>query len=175
MEVTPALYGEATKNKWPSAAARYLLFSPGFHQLFKSHGNSRSAKAMVRIVLSLLVSVGLVGVVSAQSDSKAKKKEKDKPVHGIVQKVDKESGQDGVFLMVEVAAKKKDDSATTTKQEKRFHVLPTTKIEKLSGKKDNITRSDLKLEDLKAGQSVIVTSSSGKVEKVEVLVDRKKK
>lgn len=128
---------------------------------------------MFRVALSMLVGLCLLaGGGSAQAGGK---KDKDKPVHGIVQKVDKNEGKDSVFLVVEVMNKKKDDSASTEKQEKRFEILSTTKIEKVSGKKDNVTRTDMKLEDLKPGQRVIVTTTSGKVEKVEIMLDKKKK
>lgn len=126
---------------------------------------------MFRIVLSLMMGLALLisgGI--AQAGGK-----KDKPVHGIVQKVDKQEGKDGVFLVIEVMNKKKDDTTTTEKQEARVQVLPTTKIEKVSGKKDNLTRTEAKIDDLKAGQLVVVTGTNGKADKVEVMTGKKKK
>jgi hypothetical protein len=126
---------------------------------------------MFRLALSLLVGLGvLMGNGVAQASGK-----KDKPVHGIVQKIDKEDGKEGVVLVIEVVSKKTDDTASTEKQEKRIQVSPTTKIEKVSGKKDNLTRTDMKIDDLKVGQRVVITGSNSKADKVEVMAGKKNK
>jgi len=126
---------------------------------------------MFRIALSLLVGLSLLmGSNIAQAGGK-----KDKPVHGIVQKIDKEDGKEGVFLVIEVVNKKTDDAASTEKQEKRIQVSPSTKIEKVSGKKDNLTRTDMKIDDLKVGQRVVIIGSNSKADKVEVVAGKKNK
>ena len=129
---------------------------------------------MFRLVVSVLVGLGLLlGGAAATAGGKKDDKKKDRPVQGIVQKVDKEEGKEGVVLVVDVTAGKKD-AAAGEKTQKRFQVTSSAKIEKVSGKKDNATRTEMKLDDLKAGQHVIVAASNGKVEKVEIVIDKKK-
>ena len=97
----------------------------------------------------------------------------DKPVHGTVAKVEKE--KDTVVVTVNIVDKKKKDAAATeTKNEKKYTLPATTKVEKLTGKKDNITRSDAKLDDLKEGQTITLTLAGDKVEKVEIQVKKSK-
>lgn len=113
---------------------------------------------MLRILASLALGTLLfVGSATAA----------DKPVKGNITKVEK--NKDTVVLVVDVTAKKKGDSATTTeKTEKKFTITSSTKIEKVSGKKDSQTHSDAKLEDLKEGQAITITVNGDKVEKVEI-------
>jgi hypothetical protein len=126
---------------------------------------------MFRLALSVLVGIGLLmcgGI--AQAGGK-----KDKPVRGIVQKIDKEDGKEGVVLVIGVVNKNTDVTATTEKQEKRIQVSSSTKIEKVSGKKDNQTRTDMKIDDLKVGQRVVIIGNNSKADKVEVMAGKKNK
>jgi hypothetical protein len=128
---------------------------------------------MLRHTVSLLVGLCLLfGVAGADDQKKGKKG--NKPVHGTISKIEKDSGQ-GTVITIEVMNRKKNESTTTEKQEKKFTVTSTAKVEKLSGKKDNRTHEDAKLDDLRTGQHVIVVSKGDKVEKVEIVMAKKKK
>jgi hypothetical protein len=98
----------------------------------------------------------------------------DKPVKGNITKLEKSNDQ--VIITVSVAAKKKkkDSAASETKIEKKYTLAGSTKVEKLVGKKDNVVRSDGKLDDLKEGQAITLTISGDKVEKVEFHSAKKK-
>lgn len=132
---------------------------------------------MFRFGISVVVGLAFLCTAGpTQADDKGKTaKKKERPVHGFVQKVGKEEGKEGIFLVIEVTARKKNESLGAEKQEKRFHILPAAKIEKVTGKKENATRTEMKLDDLKPGQNVIVTTNGGKVEKVEMMLGKKNK
>src|SRR5262245_47971533 len=126
---------------------------------------------MMRPILSLLVGCSLLVGAAGADDQKGKKG--DKPVRGTINKIDKDSSL-GTVLTVEVMQRKKGESTTEEKQEKKFTVTTTTKVEKLSGKKDNQTHEDAKTEDLRTGQQVILTVKGDKVEKIEIVMRKKK-
>lgn len=92
---------------------------------------------------------------------------KDKPVKGTITKVEKDGSN--VVLVVNVAVKKKDAAAgTAEKQEKKFTIKTDTKVEKVTGKKDDQKHTDAKIEDLKEGVAVTISATGDKVEKVEI-------
>ena len=98
----------------------------------------------------------------------------DKPVKGTITKVDKD--KDNIVLTVSVAAKKKDTAAgNTEKQEKKFTIKTGTKVEKVTGKKDDLKHSDAKIEDLKEGVAITLTVNGDKVEKIEINGGKKSK
>jgi hypothetical protein len=129
---------------------------------------------MWRTTVSLLVVACLLqgGIARAQDEKKGKKG--DRPVRGTIQKIDKESSL-GTVITIEIMNRKKDESTTTEKQEKKFTVTSSTKVEKLSGKKDSQTHEDAKADDLRTGQNVILTVKGDKVEKIEIVMGKKKK
>lgn len=113
---------------------------------------------MLRIVTSLFVAALLFTGTNLFAA--------DKPVKGSITKIEKD--KDKVVLVVEVTAKKKGDAATTTdKTEKKFTITSATRIEKVTGKKDEAKHTEAKLEDLKEGQQISLTLNGDKVEKVE--------
>ncbi|MFT3879491.1 MAG: hypothetical protein QM703_07520 [Gemmatales bacterium] len=95
----------------------------------------------------------------------------DKPVKGTITKVDKDGGN--IVLTVSVAGKKKDTS--TEKTEKKFTVKSDTKVEKVTGKKDDQKHTDAKTDDLKEGVAITLTVSGDKVEKIEINGGKKSK
>lgn len=114
---------------------------------------------MFRLSLSLVMGVLLVVGGSVNGA--------DKPIKGTITKIEK--SKDGVVIVVSVAAKKKDAAAgKVEKQEKRFTLNSVTKVEKVTGKKDEQKHTDAKVDDLKEGQAVILTVSGDKLEKVEI-------
>ncbi|HMP15573.1 MAG TPA: hypothetical protein PKD72_00995, partial [Gemmatales bacterium] len=60
-------------------------------------------------------------------------------------------------------------------EEKKYTLTNTTKVEKLSGKKDNQTRSESSRDELKEGQSITLVLSGEKVEKIEFTQGKKSK
>lgn len=111
--------------------------------------------------LSLSVVLGLMLLVGGSALAA------DKPIKGTITKVEKD--KDSIVLVVSVAAKKKDAAAgNVEKQEKKFTVNTSTKVEKVTGKKDALKHADAKVEDLKEGQAIILTVSGSKVEKIEI-------
>lgn len=114
---------------------------------------------MFRVTLSIVSGLALLlcGAASAA----------DKPIKGTITKVEKD--KDNIVLVVSVAAKKKDAAAgNAEKQEKKYTINTTTKVEKVTGKKDDLKHSDAKVDDLKEGVAVIITAKGDKVEKIEI-------
>lgn len=121
---------------------------------------------MFRLSLSVVLGLMLLFGGSAMAG--------EKPVKGTITKVEKD--KDSIVLTVSVAAKKKDTAAgNTDKQEKKFTIKSGTKVEKVTGKKDDQKHTDAKMEDLKEGMAVIVTANGDKVEKVEINGGKKNK
>lgn len=116
-------------------------------------------RSMLSVALALTVFVG--GSLFAA----------EKPVKGTITKVDKEGGN--IVLTVSIAAKKKDTS--TEKNEKKFTVKSDTKVEKVTGKKDDQKHTDAKTDDLKEGVAITLTVSGDKVEKIEINGGKKSK
>jgi hypothetical protein len=110
----------------------------------------------------------------ARADDQKQGKKADKPVRGMINKIERDSSL-GALITVEVMSRKKGDAGTTEKTEKKFTVTSNTKVEKVTGKKDKQTHEDAKSDDLRTGQQVILTVKGDKVEKVEIMMARKKK
>ena len=122
---------------------------------------------MFRLFTSLALAVTLLlGTTAAAAD---------KPVKGNIVKVEKNNDQVMINVSVTEKKKKKDAAATETKTEKKYTLPASTKVEKLVGKKDSITRSDAKLDELKEGQMVTLTVNGDKVEKIEFHAAKKNK
>jgi len=98
----------------------------------------------------------------------------DKPVKGTITKVDKDGGN--IVLTVSITPKKKDAAAgTAEKQEKKYTIKADTKVEKVTGKKDDQKHTDAKVDDLKEGVAITLTVNGDKVEKIEINGGKKAK
>ena len=120
---------------------------------------------MFRLSLSVVLGLMLVfgGSVMAA----------DKPVKGTITKVDKD--KDNIVLTVSIAPKKKDASTTPEKTEKKYTIKADTKVEKVTGKKDEQKHTDAKVDDLKEGVAITLTVNGDKVEKIEINGGKKAK
>lgn len=96
----------------------------------------------------------------------------DKPVKGSIVKIEKDKDITTITVAI---AKKKKDTGNTAQEEKKFTLTGSTKVEKLTGKKDNQTRADAKSDELKQGQQVVLTVNGDKIEKIEFMAGKKKK
>jgi hypothetical protein len=117
---------------------------------------------MIRLALSLALGIVLLFGGSAYAA--------DKPVKGSIVKIEKD--KDTTTLTIAIK-KKKDD--TSAKEEKKYSLASSTKVEKVTGKKDNLTRSEAKVDELKEGQQVSLTVAGDKVEKIEFMAGKKGK
>lgn len=127
---------------------------------------------MFRSLLTLAVTLAILyGAASAGDNIQDKK---NRPVRGTIQKIDKDSSQ-GTVLTIAVQNKKKGDATTVEKEEKKFTVTTSTKVERVSGKKDNQTHEGASTDDLRTGQNVILVVKGDKLEKVEIVMSKKKK
>ncbi len=119
---------------------------------------------MIRLALSLALACLLLFGNTANAA--------DKPVKGSIVKIEKD--KDVTTITVAIAKKKKDTS-TTAQEEKKFTLTSSTKVEKITGKKDNQTHTDAKSDELKQGQQVSLTVNGDKVEKIEFMAGKKNK
>jgi len=120
---------------------------------------------MFRLSLSVVLGLMLLFGGSAMAA--------DKPVKGTITKLDKDGGN--IVLTVSITAKKKDAGATTEKTEKKYTIKADTKVEKVTGKKDDQKHTDAKVDDLKEGLAITLTVNGDKVEKIEINGGKKAK
>lgn len=125
--------------------------------------------------LAMLTALAVALTLAASNAEGGKgKKQKKKPVGGVVTEVvTKENGQG--TISIKVMAKKQAASAPSDQPEKKFSITKDTKFEKMVGKKKDGETKPATAKDVSKATRVLVVVGKGDVaEKVTIMAGKKK-